>query len=49
MKTIAAITAIAILEALAIWKSIDGALLGVAIATIAGLGGYVAGTAKKQK
>lgn len=49
MKTIVAIVAIVILEGIAIWKGIDGALLGIAIASIAGLGGYIAGTAKKPK
>ena len=49
MKTIIAITAIVILEGLAIWKGMDGALLGVAIGAIAGLGGYTLGTAKKPK
>lgn len=48
-KTIIAIIAIVILEALAILQHIDGAALSVAIATIAGLGGYQAGKTKKPK
>ena len=39
-KTIIAILAVVILEAVAIWRGIDGATLGIAIAAIAGLGGY---------
>ena len=46
-KTILAIIAITFLETLAIFKSIDGAILGIAIATIAGLAGYQAGKIKK--
>jgi len=38
---IAAIYAITILEGLAIWKGIDGKLFSLAVALIAGLGGYV--------
>jgi len=37
---IVAILCITILEAMAIWAGIDGALFGIAIAAIAGLGGY---------
>jgi len=48
-KATTAIIAIVILEALAIWKGIDGALFGIAIAAITGLGGYVVGIAKKPK
>ena len=48
-KTIAATVAITILEALAICKGIDGALLGFAIAAIAGLGGYEIGYRKKKE
>lgn len=40
MKTILAISAIFGLEARAIYNGINGALLGFAIASIAGLGGY---------
>jgi len=39
-KTLTAIVAIVILEALAIINHIDGALFGIAIAAIAGLGGF---------
>jgi len=46
-KTLAAIIAILIIEVTAILKGIDGALLGLAITTIAGLGGYAIGKAKK--
>ncbi len=48
-KTIVAIAAIVILEGLAIWRGIDGALVGVAIGAIAGLGGYALGTTKKNQ
>jgi len=48
-KIIAAITAITILEGLAIWQGIDGALLGLAITAIAGLGGYSIGRRTKPK
>ncbi|GAH21603.1 unnamed protein product [marine sediment metagenome] len=41
MKAIIAIVAIALLEGYAIYTGIDGALFGVAIAAIAGLGGYI--------
>uniref|UniRef100_A0A6M3XSI6 Uncharacterized protein n=1 Tax=viral metagenome TaxID=1070528 RepID=A0A6M3XSI6_9ZZZZ len=37
---IAAMAAIVILEAIALLKGIDGAIFGIAIAAIAGLGGY---------
>lgn len=39
-KTLVAIIAIFLLEALAIINHINGALFGIAIATIAGLGGF---------
>lgn len=37
---IIAIICIAVLEALALIKNIDGAIFGIAITAIAGLGGY---------
>lgn len=40
MKSIAAIIAILLLEGWAIYNQINGVLLGVAIAAIAGIGGY---------
>ena len=40
MKTIVAITCITLLVGFANYRGIDGALLGIAIAAIAGLGGY---------
>jgi len=40
MKTILAIAAITILEIIALCTHTDGALLGLAFAAIAGLGGY---------
>ena len=43
--TLTAIIAIAVLEAIALVKGIDGQLLSVTIATIAGLGGYMAAQA----
>ena len=48
-KTIIAIMAITLLEAFAIWKGIDGAILSVVIAALAGLGGYAVGSKKKPK
>lgn len=48
-KTTIAIIAILILEGLAIWRNIDGALLGLAIAAIAGLGGFEIGIHRKRK
>lgn len=48
-KAIVAITAIVILEGLAIWQGINGALLGLAIAAIAGLGGYEIGIKRQRK
>lgn len=40
MKTIVAIIAVVLIEGFAIYKGIDGTVLGIAIAVIAGLGGY---------
>lgn len=37
---IVAIAAIVILEAIALIKGVDGALMGIAVAALAGLGGY---------
>lgn len=48
-KTIVAIIAITTLEALAIWKGIDGALLSAVVAAIAGLGGYALKTSQISK
>ncbi|MBA7669719.1 hypothetical protein ES703_77852 [subsurface metagenome] len=42
-KASLAIVAIMILEGLAILKGIDGALFGLAVTAIAGLGGYTIG------
>ncbi len=39
-KTIFAIAAIAVLEAIALWRGIDGAMFGAVIAAVSGLGGY---------
>lgn len=49
MKTIIAIIAILILEIVAIWQGMDGAALSIAVATIAGLGGYALKTTKPVK
>jgi len=49
MKTITAILAITALECFALAQDINGALLGFAIAAIAGLGGYEIGKRKKPK
>ena len=48
-STVVAIAGIVILEALAISKGIDGAMLGLAIAAIAGLGGYRLRVTKTKK
>lgn len=40
MKTVAAIVVIGIIEAVALLQGIDGVMLSLAIAAIAGLGGY---------
>lgn len=40
MRVIVAIIAITLLEGVAVWTGTDGAAFGVAIAAIAGLGGY---------
>ena len=48
-KAIIAILAITIIETLAIFRGIDGALLAAAIAAIAGLGGYQIGKRKLKK
>lgn len=37
---IIAIIAIVVLEGIALWQHIDGALLGLALVAISGLGGY---------
>lgn len=39
-KVYASIAAIVVLEAIALLKGIDGALLGLAVAALAGLGGF---------
>jgi len=41
MKAITAIIAIALLEGYAIYSGIDGAIFGIAVGSIAGLGGYI--------
>ena len=48
-KVITAIIAITILETAAIIQRIDGALFGLAITAIAGLGGYTIGHLTKPK
>lgn len=37
---IIAIIAVVVLEGIALWQGINGALLGLALVTISGLGGY---------
>ena len=46
-KTIVAIVAVAAIIITCIIKNIDGAIVGAGVAAIAGLGGYIAGRAKK--
>lgn len=48
-KVLSAIVAIAILEGIALFMGMNGAIFGVAIAAIAGLGGYTIGQLKKPK
>jgi len=48
-KVISAIAAIVILEGIALFRGIDGAVFGLAIAAIAGLGGYTISELKKPK
>jgi len=45
--TIAAIAAVALVECVALWRGIDGQLLSVVIAALAGLGGYSARALQK--
>ncbi|GAI55788.1 unnamed protein product [marine sediment metagenome] len=45
---ITAITAIALLEALALYTGLDGALFGLVVAVISGLAGYEIKTALTQ-
>lgn len=49
MKTIVAIVAILALEGWAIYQGINGAMLALAVAAIAGLGGYAIKLPKKGK
>ncbi len=46
-KTIVAIVAVAAIIITCIIKDINGAIISVGVATIAGLGGYIAGRVKK--
>lgn len=48
-KVLAAIICITILEGIALFRGIDGAVFGVAIAAIAGLGGYTISQLRKPK
>jgi len=48
-KAIIAVIAITILESIALIKDIDGALFGIAIAAISGLGGFAIGKAPSKK
>jgi len=48
-KTIIAIVAITILESIALLKGVNGALLSICIAAIAGLGGYEIGSKRKSE
>lgn len=49
MKAITAIIAIVLLEGWAIYNGINGALLSIAVAAIAGLGGYAIKSTKTPK
>jgi hypothetical protein len=48
-NTLIAISALAILEILALMKGIDGQLFATVISLIAGLGGYELGKRKKKR
>lgn len=48
-KVFTAIICITILEGIALWKGMDGAIFGIAIAAIAGLGGYTIRSIQKPK
>lgn len=48
-KVLTAIICITILEGIALFLGINGAIFGVAIAAIAGLGGYTIGQIKRPK
>lgn len=48
-KVIVSIICITVLVSLAMWRGIDGALYGIGIAAIAGLGGYVVKTLRPPK
>ncbi|MBA7577512.1 hypothetical protein ES708_19365 [subsurface metagenome] len=47
IKTIVAIVAVAAIIITCIIKDINGAIVGVGVAAIAGLGGYIAGRVRK--
>lgn len=46
-KTIVAIVAVAAIVITSIIKNIDGAIVGIGVGAIAGLGGYIAGRSRK--
>lgn len=48
-KVLVAIIAIATLEGIALWRGMNGAIFGLAIAAIAGLGGFTIGSIRKSK
>lgn len=48
-KVLVAILSIAVLEGIALWQGMNGAIFGVAIAAIAGLGGFTIGHVTKPK
>lgn len=48
-KVLIAIICIAVLEGIALWRGMDGAIFGLAIAAIAGLGGFTIGQITKPK
>jgi uncharacterized membrane protein YgaE (UPF0421/DUF939 family) len=47
--TVTAIVCITVLEAIALYKGIDGSLMATVIAALAGLGGYTLAQATKAK
>jgi hypothetical protein len=46
--TIAAIVCITVLEAIALYKGVDGTLMATVVAALAGLGGYTLAQATKK-
>lgn len=48
MKTVAAIVGIVVLEGIALYQGVDGAMLSTVVAILAALGGYEIGKGKSS-